>query len=82
MRTLYPTLAATLIGTAVGMAAWLSGFSGVVWPAHPGWAGFLMTLVTTVAVQIYWSRDPRDRDARAAPLGRSASIRARDEKRD
>ena len=58
MTSLHPTFAATLIGTAVGMAAWLSGFAGVVWPAHPGWAGFLMTLATTIVVQIYWPRQP------------------------
>ena len=48
------TLKVSLIGTAVGLAAWVLGIGHVIWPAHPQLAGFLLTLATTIVVQISW----------------------------
>jgi hypothetical protein len=48
------TLKISLIGTAVGLGAWILGIGHMLWPAHPQWAGFLLTLGTTIAVQICW----------------------------
>jgi hypothetical protein len=49
------TLKISLIGTAVGVGAWILGIGHAIWPAHPQWAGFFLTLGTTIVVQISWS---------------------------
>jgi hypothetical protein len=54
MRTLRVSAIATLIGTAAGLGAWLLGLGRVMWPAHPQIACFLLTLVTTIVVEISW----------------------------
>jgi len=51
------SLIATCIGTAVGVGAWLSGLGNMIWPSHPQMASFLLTLVTTIVVQMTWSRE-------------------------
>jgi hypothetical protein len=56
MRTLRVTGIATLIGTGVGLGTWLSGFGQVIWPGHPQMASFLLTLATTIVIQIAWPR--------------------------
>jgi hypothetical protein len=56
MKTLKVTLVATVIGTAVGLGAWLFGLGQIIWPAHPQIASFLLTLATTIVVQIAWPR--------------------------
>ncbi len=56
MKTLKLTLIATGIGTAVGLGAWLFGLGQIIWPAHPQIASFLLTLVTTIGIQITWPR--------------------------
>jgi hypothetical protein len=47
---------ATLIGIAVGLGTWLSGFGRLLWPAHPQIASVLMTLATTIAAHLVWPR--------------------------
>ncbi|HXZ33774.1 MAG TPA: hypothetical protein VEH30_15970 [Terriglobales bacterium] len=56
MKTLKVSLIASCIGTAVGLGAWLFGFGQMMWPAHPQMASFLLTLVTTIVIQITWPR--------------------------
>ena len=56
MRTLKVTLIASLIGTAVGLGSWVFGLGQVMWPAHPQLASFLLTLATTIVIQIAWPR--------------------------
>jgi hypothetical protein len=48
------TLKVSLIGTAVGLGAWVLGIGHIIWPAHPQLAGFLLTLATTIVVQVAW----------------------------
>jgi hypothetical protein len=48
------TLKISLIGTAVGLVAWVLGLGHILWPAHPQIAGFLLTLATTIVAQITW----------------------------
>ena len=51
------TLAATLIATAAGTGAWLFGIAGAIWPAHPQFAAFLLTVVVGIVVTKIWRVD-------------------------
>ena len=54
------TWAATAVGTIVGTGGWILGLGHVVWPAHPGWALFFITLAATIATQIVVERGVRN----------------------
>ena len=54
MRTLKITVIATAIATAVSFWAGQFGLMHKIWPAHPQMAGFLLSLATCIAVQIFW----------------------------
>jgi hypothetical protein len=41
---------------AVGLGSWVFGLGQIIWPAHPQMASFLLTLVTTIVIQITWPR--------------------------
>jgi hypothetical protein len=56
MKTLKVSLIASLIGTAVGLGPWMFGLGRIIWPAHPQMASFLLTLVTTIVIQVSWPR--------------------------
>ena len=56
MKTLKISLIASLIGTAAGLGAWGFGVGQRMWPTHPQMACFLLTLITTIVVQIAWPR--------------------------
>jgi len=56
MKTLKISLIASLIGTALGLGAWMFGLGRIIWPAHPQMACFLLTLVATIVIQILWPR--------------------------
>ena len=56
MKTLKVSLIASLIGTAVGLGAWIFGIGQIIWPAHPQLASFVLTLATTIVIQIAWPR--------------------------
>jgi hypothetical protein len=56
MKTLKISLIASCIGTAVGLGAWIFGLGQIIWPAHPQMACFLLTLVTTIVIQVAWPR--------------------------
>jgi hypothetical protein len=56
MKTLKVSLIASLIGTAVGLGSWVFGLGRIIWPTHPQMASFLLTLVTTIVIQITWPR--------------------------
>jgi len=45
------TLKASLLASVIGTAAWLLGFTRTMWPAHPQWAVFFLTLAVTVALR-------------------------------
>ncbi len=57
MTTWKITLIASLIGTAVGFGTWILGLTRVVWPEHPQLAGFFLTLIATVVIQLTWPTD-------------------------
>jgi hypothetical protein len=46
MKTLKVSIFATLIGTG----AWAVGLARDIWPAHPLWAAFFLTLGTTIVL--------------------------------
>jgi hypothetical protein len=54
MRTLKISLIATVVATAASFWAGRLGLMQKIWPAHPQMAGFLLMLVTCIAVQILW----------------------------
>jgi len=49
-------LIASLIGTAAGLGAWIFGLGQIIWPTHPQLASFLLTVFTTIVIQIAWPR--------------------------
>ena len=57
MRTLKITLTATVIATVVSFWAGGLGLTQKLWPEHPQLAGFLLTLVTCVVVQLVWPEE-------------------------
>ena len=42
------TLKASLFGTIIGTGAWLLGMTQKMWPRHPWWAVFFVTIAATV----------------------------------
>jgi hypothetical protein len=52
---------ATALGIAIGMLAWVVGFGEVLWPAHPQWAIFFITLGITIVSIAIFERIERDR---------------------
>jgi hypothetical protein len=44
------TLKASLLASAVGIGAWLVGLTQTLWPAHPQWAAFFLTIAVTVVL--------------------------------
>ena len=52
------SLAATLIATAAGTGAWLTGSAKVIWPAHPMIAVLIITVVVGIVVPLIWPADP------------------------
>ncbi|HVM91741.1 MAG TPA: hypothetical protein VMT67_02960 [Terriglobales bacterium] len=57
MRTLKITLIATVIATAVSFWASQLGVLHRLWPEHPQLAGFFLTLVTCIVVQLCWPEE-------------------------
>jgi hypothetical protein len=52
------TLAATLIATGAGTGLWFLGIDKIVWPAHPGIAVLLITVVVGIVVSLVWPSKP------------------------
>jgi hypothetical protein len=58
MRSFKISLIASLIGTAAGFWAWrLDLTKKMFWPEHPQLAGFFLTIVVAIAVQLNWPAD-------------------------
>lgn len=52
---------ATALGIAVGVLAWVVGLGNVLWPEHPQWALFLITLGITIVSIVIFERNQRKR---------------------
>jgi hypothetical protein len=48
------TLKVTLIASAIGTGAWLSGLARMIWPSHPMLAVLFLTVATTVGLWLAW----------------------------
>ncbi len=48
------TLKASLVASAIGTIAWMLGLMHKIWPAHPQWALFFVTLALTVLLRYVW----------------------------
>ena len=42
------TLKASLFASVIGTGAWMLGLTRAIWPAHPQWAVFFLTVAATV----------------------------------
>jgi hypothetical protein len=57
MKTFKISLIASLIGTAAGYWAWKLDLTRLFWPEHPQLAGFFLTVIVAIAVQLTWPAD-------------------------
>jgi hypothetical protein len=48
------TLKASLLASAIGTGAWLLGLTRAMWPAHPQWAVFFLTIGATGVLMYAW----------------------------
>jgi hypothetical protein len=48
------TLKASLLASAIGTGAWMLGVANKIWPAHPQWAVFFLTIAATVVLLFVW----------------------------
>jgi len=48
------TLKVSLAASAMGTGAWILGLTRKVWPAHPLWAAFFLTIGATVLFMYVW----------------------------
>jgi len=57
------TLKASLLASVIGTGAWMLGLTRAIWPAHPQWAVFFLTLAATVILRYIWPEagEPLDR---------------------
>lgn len=55
------TWAATAAGTAVGTGGWIFGLGKHLWPAHPLWVLFFLTIAVTTFTKIGVEREDRRR---------------------
>jgi hypothetical protein len=48
------TLKASLLASAIGTGAWMLGVTNKIWPAHPQWAVFFLTIAATIVLLYVW----------------------------
>ena len=48
------TLKVSLLASAIGTGAWLLGLTNKIWPAHPQWAVFFLTIGALVVLLYVW----------------------------
>ena len=51
------TLKISVVATIAALLAWQLRIPHRIWPAHPGLADFLLTLIITLVVQFTWSNE-------------------------
>jgi hypothetical protein len=55
------TWAGTVAGTIVGTGGWIFGLGDAVWPDHPQWALFFITLMVTLIAVFAVEHQPHPR---------------------
>lgn len=60
------TLKASLLASAIGTGAWLLGITNKMWPAHPQWAVFFVTMGATL-VLLWLLPESRGRQSGCSP---------------
>jgi len=53
------TLKASLLASALATAAWLSGLARLLWPAHPQWAVFFLTIAAGIVLMYALPASPK-----------------------
>jgi hypothetical protein len=48
------TLKVSLLASAIGTGAWLLGLTNKMWPEHPQWAVFFLTMGALVVLWYVW----------------------------
>jgi hypothetical protein len=48
------TLKASLLASVIGTGAWVLGLTKQIWPAHPQWAVFFLTIAATILLRYVW----------------------------
>ena len=48
------TLKASLLASAIGTGAWVLGLTQKMWPAHPQWSVFFLTIGALVVLLYVW----------------------------
>ena len=46
------TLKASLLASVIGTGAWIAGLTNRMWPAHPQWAVFFLTIGATAVLLV------------------------------
>jgi hypothetical protein len=49
----------TAVGTSVGTLGWVVGLGKVIWPEHPQWALFFVTVGVTIVSTLILERNDR-----------------------
>jgi hypothetical protein len=57
------TLKVSLLATVIGLGAWFLGLGRDIWPAHPLWAAFLLTLGASIILMRVVPGKERKKDA-------------------
>ena len=64
------TWKASLVGSLVGITAWLTGIGDWVWPGHPQMAQLLITLAVTIVAMCYFADQESEKKAQGIGAGR------------
>lgn len=58
---------AVAVGAAVGILSWVVGLGNLVWPKHPQWALFLITVSVTLVSMLVLERNGSHRTKLVQP---------------
>jgi hypothetical protein len=53
------TLKVSLLASAIGTGAWLLGLNHIIWPTHPMWAVFFLTIAAGVVLMYVLPENPK-----------------------
>lgn len=59
------TLKVSLLASVIGTGAWMLGITRRIWPAHPFWAVFFLTLAFTFLLMYVWPEPQKKSDSKS-----------------